>query len=283
MSTNHPLSAAQLFNLKDWVAVVIAQTLAANGAKVYITGRRNEVLEKSARIHGSPERLGSSGGSIVPLVMDVTSKDSIKAVVDDIASKETHVNLLFLPEDGPEKYAEGLFSVEIEEVWKNLYMTNCVSTYYVTAAFIPLLSKAAASAPTALGNVINVLSKDALLKTTGNGVFAYGVSKAAALHLTKTMAYELRKDSINIRVNAIAPGPTPSGMTGQGQVDDENMGFLSDETLEFIREYCGVTTKRWNTPQDISSAVLALATNGQVYGTVIPIESGELLRHPSVV
>ncbi|KAI5922760.1 hypothetical protein F4810DRAFT_711349 [Camillea tinctor] len=305
MTTPHPLSAAELFDLKGWVAVVtgagtgigliIAQTLAANGAKVYITGRRKEVLEKSARIHGSAERLGSSGGSIVPLVMDVTSKESIKAVVDEISSKETHINVLvnnagvfaarpeYLPDDGPEKYSEALFAVDIADVWQNLYMTHCVAIYYVTAAFIPLLSKAAASAPRALGNVINVLSKDALQKTTGNGNYPYGVSKAAGLHLTKTMAYELQKDSLNIRVNAIAPGPTPSSMTGQGKVDDENMGFVSDEILQFIREYCAVTTKRWNTPQDISSAVLTLATNGQVYGTVIPIESGELLRHPSVV
>lgn len=50
-------------------------------------------MEKSARIHGSPERLGDSGGSIVPLVMDVTSKESIKAAVDEISSKETHVDM----------------------------------------------------------------------------------------------------------------------------------------------------------------------------------------------
>ncbi|KAI0601635.1 hypothetical protein F4775DRAFT_589403 [Biscogniauxia sp. FL1348] len=212
--------------------------LAANGAKVYITGRRTEVLEKSARIHSDAERLGSSGGSIVPLVMDVTSKESIKAVVDEISAKETHVNVLvnnagvytlcpeYLPDNGPEKYAEALFAVDIVDIWQNLYMTNYVSIYYATAASIPLLSKAAASTPMALGNVINVLSKDALQKTTGNGNYPYGVSKAASLHLTKTMAYELRKDSLNIRVNAIAPGPTPSGMTCQGKVDDKNTGFV---------------------------------------------------------
>ncbi|ORY71373.1 uncharacterized protein BCR38DRAFT_416604 [Pseudomassariella vexata] len=54
------------------------------------------------------------------------------------------------------------------------------------------------------------------------GLFAYSSSKAAALHLTQKMAYELGKDEIGVRVNNIAPIPTPTGMTGP--VDDENIG-----------------------------------------------------------
>lgn len=72
---------------------MITQTLAANGAKVYVTGRRMDVLETSARVHGSAEKLGPDGGSIIPIKMDVTSKDSIKSVVDEISSKEGHINV----------------------------------------------------------------------------------------------------------------------------------------------------------------------------------------------
>jgi NAD(P)-dependent dehydrogenase (short-subunit alcohol dehydrogenase family) len=78
-----------------------AQTFAENGAKVYITGRRESVLEKSAEIHGSVERLGNSGGAIIPLQMDVTSKDSIKNAVAQIAEKEGFLNVyasyIFVP------------------------------------------------------------------------------------------------------------------------------------------------------------------------------------------
>lgn len=70
-----------------------AQALAANGAKVYITGRRQEVLETSARIHGSSDKIGSSGGKIVPLVLDVTNKDSIKRGVDHITKTDGYVNV----------------------------------------------------------------------------------------------------------------------------------------------------------------------------------------------
>lgn len=47
------------------------QALAANGAKVYITGRRMEALEQAAKSH-SPS--AESGGSIIPIQADITSK-----------------------------------------------------------------------------------------------------------------------------------------------------------------------------------------------------------------
>ncbi|KAL8790662.1 MAG: hypothetical protein Q9213_000510 [Squamulea squamosa] len=99
----NPLSPASLFSVKDWVVLVtgggtgiglmLTQVLAANGCKVYITGRRLEVLETTARIHGSPDKLGPQGGSIIPLAMDVTSKESVKGVVDHIAETEGYLNL----------------------------------------------------------------------------------------------------------------------------------------------------------------------------------------------
>lgn len=81
--------------------LVIAQTLAANGAKVYITGRRADVIQTSARVHGSPGKLGPLGGSIVPIVMDITSKDSIKSVVAEITQKEGWLNVCVLAASSP--------------------------------------------------------------------------------------------------------------------------------------------------------------------------------------
>ncbi|KAK7749180.1 hypothetical protein SLS62_008361 [Diatrype stigma] len=284
MATPHPLSGAELFSVKGRVAVVtgawtgiglmIAQALAANGAKVYITGRRLELLEKSAKIHGSPERLGNSGGSMVPLVMDVTDKESIKAAVDAITAKESKVDILVnnagiytvppgvKPEDGPEKYSAGLFSESIEDIWQKSKSPHLPQPVYASAF----------------------------------GQFAYAASKAGTLHLTRQMAYELFQDGLNIRVNAIAPGPTPTALTSQGNVDEENQGIVSDEIFAYIQNVCGLTTKRWNTPQEISSAslrsnlekhrvqaVLTLATNGHIVGQVIPIDGGELVKHPGVL
>jgi NAD(P)-dependent dehydrogenase (short-subunit alcohol dehydrogenase family) len=71
MSSTENLTAEKLFSVKGFVCVVTGggtgiglmatQALAANGARVYITGRRMEALENAAKTH-SPDR----GGEIIP-------------------------------------------------------------------------------------------------------------------------------------------------------------------------------------------------------------------------
>jgi len=97
MASQTDLSAASLFDVKGWVAVVTgggsglglvtANALAANGVKVYVTGRRAEKLKDA-------EKQDPSGGSIIALQMDVTDKESIQAGVDAISKKEKFVNFL---------------------------------------------------------------------------------------------------------------------------------------------------------------------------------------------
>lgn len=62
------------------LGLMTSNALAANGAKVYITGRRREVLEKAELQH-------PSGGSIIALPMDITAKAMIRKGVDFIAQR----------------------------------------------------------------------------------------------------------------------------------------------------------------------------------------------------
>lgn len=67
---------------------MMTKAFANNGAaKVYIIGRRKEKLEEAAR-DASPH------GNIVPIVGDVTSKDSLAKVVEQIKHETGFVNLL---------------------------------------------------------------------------------------------------------------------------------------------------------------------------------------------
>ncbi|CUS12959.1 unnamed protein product [Tuber aestivum] len=92
------IQASTLFSAKGLVAVVtgggtgiglmIATALEHNGAtKVYIVGRRKEVLENAARVH-------SKHGNIIPIVGEVTSKESLEAIVKTVESEVGYVNLL---------------------------------------------------------------------------------------------------------------------------------------------------------------------------------------------
>jgi FlaA1/EpsC-like NDP-sugar epimerase len=83
MSNNKDLTMEQVFNVKDKVALVtgggsgiglmITQTLAVNGAKVYIVGRTEEKLEKVVEVHGK-----DIPGQIIPIVGDVATKDGVQ-------------------------------------------------------------------------------------------------------------------------------------------------------------------------------------------------------------
>jgi len=75
MASTSELRVEKLFSVKDMVCVVTgggtgiglmaAQALSANGAKVYITGRREEAVKNAAEAH---EPTDNSGGKIIPSV-----------------------------------------------------------------------------------------------------------------------------------------------------------------------------------------------------------------------
>ncbi|KIW22089.1 uncharacterized protein PV07_12506 [Cladophialophora immunda] len=305
MAEAHPLSARTLFDLRGCVAVVtgggtgiglmIAQVFAVNGAKVYITGRRREVLEASAKAHGSPAALGNSGGSLVPLQMDVTSKDSIRRAVEEISKSNDYDSRLVnnagigsgraaaKPEDGPEVYGKAMFDEDIND-WQQVSLSNNTQIYFVSAAFVPLLSAAVKSPSHAPGNIINVSSQSGMTKWSQNSQYAYNCSKAAANHLTKMLAYELITPGISIRVNAICPGYFPSELTyGSSDATNKTNWPQEEYDAEMKKVGANVPTGRPGTDQEMAGAVLVLATNGYITGTCLAVDGGILLRHPACV
>lgn len=67
-----------------------SQALAANGAKVYIAGRRLDVLKTAVEAHGGDK----VEGELIPIQMDETDIESVKKAYEEISSKEDKLNLL---------------------------------------------------------------------------------------------------------------------------------------------------------------------------------------------
>ncbi|KAI9897344.1 hypothetical protein N3K66_007200 [Trichothecium roseum] len=289
MASSNPLSATSLLSVKDWVAVVYAQALAANGAKVYITGRRLDVLETSARVHGSTEKLGAQGGKIIPLVLDVTNKDSIKTAVEHITKEEGYVNVLINnagvwttkpeagPEDGPEKFGSDMFNQSID-LWQQAFLVNATSIYFVTAAFLPLLAKSVSSPTGRIGSVVNTTSNSGLLRMSEASQLAYNVSKAASVQMTRQLAFDFSHKNIQVRVNGIAPGWFPSEMTTGGS-DDSNQSTAQDDA-GFQKEMDAINARvppgRMGNAADLASGLLTLVTNDYIWGTNLVIDGGIL-------
>ena len=112
-------------------------------------GRRKEVLDKSIEVHGRD--FGSSGGSIVALQGDCTSKESLTAIFDEIEKREGHLSILVnnaglssraversdraginqkegdITIDDPKALSDELFNGSTFESWSQLQTTDITS------------------------------------------------------------------------------------------------------------------------------------------------------------
>ena len=117
----------------------------------------------------------------------------------------------------------------------------------------------AAQAPDgADASIVNIVDQRVLKPTPR--FFSYTLSKSALASATVTLAQALAP---NVRVNAVAPGPT---LPSPRQTDEQ-----------FARQAAAVPLKRGPSPEDIAAAVLYLAQAKSVTGTVIAVDGGQHL------
>ncbi|OAX33066.1 NAD(P)-binding protein [Rhizopogon vinicolor AM-OR11-026] len=301
--TPNAFTLKKLYNLNGLIALVtgggtgiglmIARGLAANGAKVYITGRRKEVLDKVVVEWNATK--GDDMGVMVAQEMDVTKKDGINAGVTAISQAEGKLHILVNnagqcgplspelnnPSPTAQKEAgplgEYLFNNESFEEWSSLYAINTFSIYFTTVAFLDLLDKGSKDNEGFSSSVINITSISGLMKVAQRH-FCYNSSKAAASHLTKMLSTEFALRGINVRVNAIAPGVYESEMTddvisGQAATDAVGMPVVS------------VPAKRPGSAAEMAGTVVYLASPAAAYmnGQELVIDGGYLAVNPSTV
>lgn len=272
------------------IGLIIAQGLAASGAKVYITGRRLDVLQKVADTWNGQK----AGAAIIPLKMDVTDKDSITAGRKFIEEKEGKIHVLVnnAGQVGPtspflgnpsapelkdaETLGQALFNNETFGQWSDLYMINTFSVFFVTTAFLGLLDKGSKESEGYSSVVINITSISGVIKLAQEH-FAYNSAKAAAAHLTKMLATEFALKKVNVRVNAIAPGVYASEMT-YDEIKPEAVDKVGKGVLP-------VPAARAGTGQEMAGTVVYLASpaGGYMNGQEIVIDGGYVAVNPATV
>ncbi|KAG8849700.1 hypothetical protein FRC20_002245 [Serendipita sp. 405] len=313
-SIPHPLAANAIYDFSKLVALVtgggtgiglmIAEGFAANGAKVYIGGRRSETLQKAAsdvarRLEDTDNHNSSKRhGILIPISLDVTSKESIAEAVQTIQGAEGKLHILVnnAGQVGPcshffnnptspkhEDTGKSMFENEQFSEWSSLFDINVTSIYFTTFAFLSLLELGAKDLDSYGGlykstsSVINISSVSGIQRQA-QGHFAYNVSKAAANHLTRLLSTELTLKGKPVRVNAIAPGPFSTEMT-------EHQGLkMSEEIVDLIAK--GVTPhplKRAGTEGEMAATAMFLASpvaGGYTNGQILLLDGGFLLVNP---
>ncbi|KAI0430291.1 hypothetical protein F5Y09DRAFT_308081 [Xylaria sp. FL1042] len=285
-SANKNLTRDALFNCKGRVALVtgggsgiglmITQALVANGAKVYITGRTGEKLDRVV------ETYSEGPDSIIPVPSDITSKDEIAKLVRTIESKEPkglHIlvnnagisgSTLETSAASGEEVKKNLFDAETStfEDWTSVYRTNVSQLFFTTTAFLPLLAKASDQEHGWSSSVVNITSISGLVRSSQHH-FQYNASKAAANHLTRMLATELAAENrIRVRVNAIAPGVFPSEMTAGESRGDQKSELPKEKFVD------KVPAARPGKDEDMAQAVLGVVCNQYMNGATVVVDGG---------
>lgn len=293
-ATNEQLKGSQLFDVSHVTAVVtgggtgiglmITQALVANGAKVYITSRRDEVLQQTEKLYNT------GPGKIIPLQGDVSDKQDIKRLCDEITQQEPKGIQLLVNNAGiarddstkfssagqpemsdPQAISDHFWKTE-PDAWADTFKTNVTGLYYMSMAFLPLLAKGREVTPGYTSSVINVTSISGFMRGTSSGQFAYAASKAAATHVSRMLATTFTQTKV--RVNVIAPGVFPSEMT-TGESGDDNKSSIDKEMSN--------PAGRPGNDFDMAATILFLAGKGGVFYNeqVLFPDGGNTLTQPA--
>ena len=259
------MSMKSLFDVQGKVAVVtggssgigamMARGLIENGARVYITARKEErLMAKAAEL--------SELGECIAIPADLSNVEGIEALVAAISEREDKIDILI-------NNAGANWSASIEDFpekgWDKVMDINIKSIFFATQKFLPLL-KASGSADEP-ARVINIASINGI-RNSGMPTYAYTASKSGVINLTEHLATDLAP--YNINVNAIAPGFFPSNMTKQIV---ENDGMTKMAISQIPRGRMGA-------PEDIAGTALFLCSRASSWmiGQALVLDGGMISR-----
>ncbi|PTM42979.1 SDR family NAD(P)-dependent oxidoreductase [Bosea sp. 124] len=180
------------------IGEAVALELALRGWTVAITARRLDQLEEIAR------RADGLPGRIVAHAGDVTDPGAMKAVIETIESVHGPIALAFL-NAGIAPDSNGLLDIE---AFERTIAVNLVGAARGLAAVLDCM------APRRRGHI----ALNASIAGYGGlpGASAYGVSKAAAIHLCETLKFDC--DRRGIRLQLVNPGWVDTPLTRRKDV-----------------------------------------------------------------
>ncbi|MDA8577550.1 3-oxoacyl-[acyl-carrier-protein] reductase [Rhodobacteraceae bacterium] len=215
------------------IGSAIARKLHAAGAKVALSGTRQEPLERLA------EELGERAYILPCNLSDMAAVEVLpKQAIETLGSLDILVNNAGITRDN-------LFMRMSDEEWQSVIDVNLTATMKLCKGALRGMMKSR------WGRIINISS---IVGATGNpGQGNYAASKAGMVGMSKSLAYEVA--SRGITVNVVAPGFIATAMTDK----------LADDRKEAI--LAQIPAGRMGAVEDIASAVAFLASNGAGYVT----------------
>jgi NAD(P)-dependent dehydrogenase (short-subunit alcohol dehydrogenase family) len=247
MTTRLTDRAALVTGSTDGIGVAIARALAAEGARVVVSGRDSDRgAAVAAEISGSGGRatfvradLAGGAGAVRDLV--AAAEAALGGPLDILVN-----NAAMLIDPGP--------TADLDESLIDAALTvNVTATMLLTGAVAPTMAARGG------GAIINVGSINGLIGMGGSAL--YSATKAAVHSLTKSWAAEY--GPTGVRVNTVAPGPTLT------RRNEALAGLLAPMLAR-------VPSRRASTPDEVGRAVVFLASDdaANIHGATLSVDGG---------
>jgi len=213
------------------IGLAAAKAFSAEGASVFITGRRQDALDNAVK---------EIGGRVTGVQGDMSNLADIDRLYDVVQQKHAQIDVVVANAGSGEMAPLGAIT---EDHYQKTFDTNVKGVLFTVQNALPLLKDGAA---------IVLTASSASIKGTAN-FSVYSATKAAVRNFARSWILDL-KDR-HIRVNTISPGVTDTAGL--------NDLFGGREQAEGMKGYLAslIPAGRVGQPEEIAKAVLFLASD----------------------
>lgn len=223
------------------------QEFVAEGANVIAHARSD-----SAEFRAWCSELAEKGGvSVTPVFFDMTDSAGMKTVVMELVKAKTPVDVLV---NNAGITDNALFQMSGEKMLRNEFEVNVFAPFLLTQYILKLMLRQKS------GCIVNVASVSGMRGDVGRSV--YGMTKAAIISMTQSLAAECGKSGV--RVNAVAPG----------FIETDMMSYMSEDVIN--RNLAQSKLGRIGSPSEVARTVAFLASDLSSYmtGEVVKVTGG---------
>ena len=242
------------------IGAAIAKRFVAEGAKIVITGRRIDALNKT--LEGMP------AGAAIAVAGDVGVVEDAERMVKETVAFGGKIDILV--NNAGIDPAGTIVEIPLEQ-WHAIINTNLNGTFYMMRFALPYMIDQGG------GSIVNISSLAGLRRIPA--MPAYSSSKSGIIGLSQAAALDY--GAKNVRVNVVCPGATRTEMLENAMAAlGESLGTDTDGALRYLTRFTPL--KMAATVEQITGACVFFASDDSaiITGAVLPVDAGACVVDP---